>query len=45
MLSNLFLDVVLFRYDNLTKEGYILASKDIQLKISSDGKCEFVNDG
>jgi hypothetical protein len=44
MLSNLFLDIVLFRYDNLTKEVYILASKDIQIKIPSDGKWEFIND-
>ena len=44
MLSNLFLDIVLFRYDNLAKEVYILASKDIQIKIPSDGKWEFIND-
>lgn len=44
MLSNLFLDIVLFRYDNLTKEVYILASKDIQIEIPSDGKWEFIND-
>lgn len=44
MLSNLFLDVVLFRYDNLTKEVYILASNDIQIKILSNGKWEFIND-
>jgi len=44
MLSNLFLGIVLFRYDNLTKEVYILASKDIQIKIPSDGKWEFIND-
>jgi hypothetical protein len=44
MLSNLFLDVVLFRYDNLTKEVYILASNDIQIKIPSNGKWEFLND-
>ncbi|WP_028954560.1 DUF6888 family protein [Synechocystis sp. PCC 7509] len=44
MLSNLFLDIVLFRYDNLTKEVYILASKDIQIKIPSNGRWEFIND-
>ncbi len=44
MLSNLFLDIVLFRYDNVTKEVYILASKDIQIKIPSSGKWEFIND-
>ncbi len=44
MLSNLFLDIVLFRYDNLTKEVYILASKDIQIKIPFDGKRELIND-
>lgn len=44
MLSNLFLDVVLFRYDSLTKEVYILASKDIQIKIPSTGNWEFIND-
>ena len=44
MLSNLFLDIVLFRYDNLTKEVYILASKDIQIKVPSNGKWEFIND-
>ncbi len=44
MLSNLFLDVALFRYDNLTKEVYILASKDIQIKIPSNGRWEFIND-
>lgn len=44
MLSNLFLDIVLFHYDNLTKEVYILASKDIQIKIPSNGRWEFIND-
>lgn len=44
MLSNLFVDIVLFRYDHLTKEVYILASKDIQIKIPSNGRWEFIND-
>lgn len=42
MLSNLYRDIVVFRYDFGTKEIYILTADDIQIAISPAGQWRFV---
>lgn len=42
MLSNLYRDIVVFRYDSVTKEVYILTADDIQVVIPATGTWRFV---
>lgn len=42
MLSNLYRDIAVFRYDSETKEVYILAGDEIQVVISATGRWRFV---
>lgn len=42
MLSNLYRDIVMFRYDADTKEVYVLTADDIQIAISPVGRWRFV---
>ncbi|WP_336622364.1 hypothetical protein [Chlorogloeopsis sp. ULAP01] len=44
MLSNLYKDIKLFRFDDKTGQVYILAENDIQIIIFSNGIWDFVND-
>jgi len=41
-LSDLHQDIVLFRFDSLKGEIYILAGQNIEIVIDSDGNLEFV---
>jgi hypothetical protein len=41
-LSDLYQDIVLFRFDSLKGEIYILAGQNIEIVIDSDGNSEFV---
>jgi len=41
MLSNLYRDIVVFRYDSGTKEVYILTQDDIQVVIPAAGRWRF----
>ena len=43
-LSNLYLDIHLFRFDEKTEELYILAGQSIGLTIFNNGLWEFEND-
>jgi hypothetical protein len=42
MLSDLYRDIQLFRFDSSTREIYILVSEDIQVIIDSTGEWRFV---
>lgn len=42
MLSNLYRDIVVFRYDARTLEIYILTADDIQIAISPAGQWRFI---
>ncbi|WP_200892507.1 DUF6888 family protein [Aliterella atlantica] len=42
MLSNLYRDIVVFRYEASTKEIYILTAGDIQIVISPAGQWRFI---
>jgi hypothetical protein len=44
MLSDLYRDIQLFRFDPFTIEIYILVSEDIQVIINSTGKWRFINE-
>ncbi|MBF2008466.1 MAG: hypothetical protein IGS49_24235 [Chlorogloeopsis fritschii C42_A2020_084] len=44
MLSNLYKDIKLFRFDDKTGEVYILAGDDIQVIVYPNGEWEFLND-
>lgn len=44
MMSNLYRDIQLFRFDPHTIEIYILVSEDIQVIIDSTGKWRFINE-
>lgn len=41
-LSNLHQDIVLFRFDELKGEIYILAGENVEIVIYSDGNWEFL---
>ena len=41
-LSDLYQDIVLFRFDDLNGEIYLLAGLDIEIVIYSDGNWEFL---
>ena len=41
-LSNLYQDIVLFRFNELKSEIYILAGENIEVIIYADGKWEFL---
>ena len=43
-LSNFYLDIHLFRYDQQRKEIYIIAGDNISLIIDAQGNWEFDND-
>lgn len=44
MLSTLLRDIVLFRYDETTREIYILAGVSIQVTIPADGQWSFIDE-
>lgn len=44
MLSNLYQDIHLFRFDEQTGEIFILAAETIEITINRDGICLFVNE-
>ena len=44
MLSNLYQDIHLFRFDEQTGEIFILAVETIEITINRDGIWEFVNE-
>ncbi|WP_019502534.1 DUF6888 family protein [Pseudanabaena sp. PCC 6802] len=44
MLSNLYRDIHLFRFDPLTVEIYILAGETLEITITSNGRWRFVGD-
>ncbi|MFP4135329.1 MAG: DUF6888 family protein [Halothece sp.] len=41
-LSDLYQDILLFRFDDLKEEIYILAGRDIEIIIYADGVWEFL---
>ena len=43
-LSDLYQDIILFRFDDLKGEIYLLAGLDIEIVIYSDGNWEFLSD-
>ena len=44
MLSNLYKDIQLFRFDDKTQEVYILAVENFQIIVYPNGEWEFIND-
>ncbi|WP_442940725.1 DUF6888 family protein [Nostoc sp.] len=44
MLSNLYKDIRLFRFDDQTGQVYILAGDEVQIIILSNGIWDFVNE-
>lgn len=44
MLSNLYQDIAVFRYDSETGEVFILTADDIQIVVKRNGLWEFVNE-
>jgi hypothetical protein len=44
LLSNFYIDIHLFRYDNKREEIYILAGDTIGITISKNGRWEFDDD-
>lgn len=44
MLSNYYRDLILFRYDALTEEVYILTADNIQVVIPPTGNWRFINE-
>ena len=44
MLSNYYRDIVLFRYDTLTQEVYILTADNIQVAIPPTGFWRFIDE-
>ncbi|WP_089127772.1 DUF6888 family protein [Tolypothrix sp. NIES-4075] len=44
MLSNLYQDIHLFRFDEKTGEIYILAGETIEIIINREGIWEFINE-
>lgn len=44
MLSNLYQDIKLFRFDDKTEEVYILAGKELQIIVYKNGEWEFVDE-
>ncbi|WP_404800341.1 DUF6888 family protein [Amazonocrinis nigriterrae] len=44
MLSNLYKDIRLFRFDDRTGEVYILAADELQIIVYPNGEWEFVNE-
>ncbi|WP_442935921.1 DUF6888 family protein [Nostoc sp.] len=44
MLSNLYKDICLFRFDDKTGEVYILSADELQIIVYPNGEWEFVNE-
>ncbi len=44
MLSNLYKDIHLFRFDDIRAEVYILAASEIQIIVYFNGEWEFINE-
>ncbi|MEH2439872.1 MAG: hypothetical protein V7K16_06185 [Nostoc sp.] len=44
MLSNLYKDIRLFRFDDKTGQVYILAGDEVQVIVFSNGIWDFVNE-
>ncbi|WP_442943288.1 DUF6888 family protein [Nostoc sp.] len=44
MLSNLYKDIRLFRFDDKTEQVYILAGDELQVIVLSNGIWDFVNE-
>jgi hypothetical protein len=44
MLSNLYKDIRLFRFDDTTGQVYILAGDEVQIIVYPNGEWEFVNE-
>ena len=44
MLSNLYKDIRLFRFDDKTGEVYILSADELQIIVYPNGEWEFVNE-
>ena len=44
MLSNLYKDIRLFRFDDKSPEVYILSADELQIIVYCNGKWKFVNE-
>ncbi|MBW4687106.1 MAG: hypothetical protein KME40_18860 [Komarekiella atlantica HA4396-MV6] len=44
MLSNLYKDIRLFRFDDKTRQVYILAGDNLQIIVLSNGIWDFINE-
>jgi hypothetical protein len=44
MLSNIYKDIRLFRFDDQTGQVYILAGDEVQIIVYPNGEWEFVNE-